>query len=155
MCRRLRLFEVLEGILFLDRLGDPKDKKIIQTFALRLVAGQSATGGWGYKCPLLPTRSQMELLIALRHLDQRPSAMPGLAGKPGGLPGIATGPGKNPGDLAPIMHGSGGLPLTGVAGQLGEPSLSGGLPGSDLGEPCSAEPMARLPRRGYAGSPRV
>jgi hypothetical protein len=47
-------YDLSLGILFLDRLGDPQDKKIIQTFALRLVAGQSATGGWGYKCPLLP-----------------------------------------------------------------------------------------------------
>jgi len=41
-------YELSLGILFLDRLGDPKDKKIIQTFALRLIAGQSMTGGSGY-----------------------------------------------------------------------------------------------------------
>jgi hypothetical protein len=141
-------YDLSLGILFLDRLGDPKDKKIIQTFALRLVAGQSATGGWGYKCPLLPARSQMELLIALRHLDPRPNGIPGIAGEPGGLPGIAGGPGENPGDLAPIVQGPGGSPLTGVAGQPGEPSLSGGLAGSGLGEPLSPqEPIPAPPSR--------
>ncbi|HTU20931.1 MAG TPA: hypothetical protein VMG10_22960 [Gemmataceae bacterium] len=108
-------YDLSLGILFLDRLGDPKDKKIIQTFALRLVAGQSATGGWGYKCPRLPDRTQRELLIALRHLDPRPNGMPGIAGK------------------------RDGPPVTGVADQPGEPSLFGSLAGSGLGEPLSPQ----------------
>ena len=138
-------YELSLGILFLDRLGDPKDKKYIQTFALRLIAGQSATGGWGYKCPILSGIAQRELLTALRHLDPQPNDMPGIAGKPGGMPGIAGkpgdmpgiagkpgdrpgiagGPGKNPGDLAPIAKTPGGRPLEGVAGQPSAPSLSG------------------------------
>ncbi|MGH7169520.1 MAG: hypothetical protein ACRELG_04495, partial [Gemmataceae bacterium] len=141
-------YDLSLGILFLDRLGDPKDEKIIQTFALRLVAGQSVTGGWGYKCPLLPARSQMELLNALRHLDPRPIAMPGIAGRPDGLPGIAGGPGKKPGDPAAIVQGSAGSPLTGGAGQPGEPSLSGGLAGSGLGmrDRRESEPLDRDPK---------
>jgi hypothetical protein len=129
-------YDLSLGILFLDRLGDPKDKKIIQTFALRLVAGQSATGGWGYKCPLLPARTQMELLIALRHLDPPPNGMPGMAG----------GPGKNPGGLAHLVKRAGGPPLTGVAGQPGGPSLSAGLASSGLDEPLSPqEPIPAPP----------
>lgn len=136
-------YELSLGLLFLDRLGDPKDKKIIQTFALRLIAGQSATGGWGYKCLLLPPRTQKDLLIALRHLDPPPNGMPGIAGKPGGRPGIAGGPGKNPGDLAPIARGPDGPPLEGVAQQPGTPSLSGSIRrGSDGDSPSlSAGPI--------------
>jgi hypothetical protein len=46
-----RTYELSLGVLFLDRLGDPKDKKLIQTLALRLIAGQHPTGGWSYYCP--------------------------------------------------------------------------------------------------------
>jgi hypothetical protein len=133
-------YELSLGILFLDRLdsGDAKDKKIIQTFALRLIAGQSATGGWGYKCPgmkELPPRMQMDLLAALRHLDPPPAdGMPLLAGNPGNQPGIvdkpgnlsaiAKDPGKKPSDLDPLAQLLGGRPADGVAREPGTP-LSG------------------------------
>jgi hypothetical protein len=40
------------AILFLDRLGEPRDVALIESMAVRLLAGQdSATGGWGYECP--------------------------------------------------------------------------------------------------------
>jgi hypothetical protein len=142
-----RTYNLSLAILFLDRLGDRKDKKIIQTLALRLIAGQSVTGGWGYKCPNLPGPTQMDLLIALRHLDPWPNGMPGIAGQPGGgmpgiagnpgggmpgiagnlggMPGIAGGPGKNPGDLDPLARAPGAPLLGGLAGQSGTPSLSG------------------------------
>src|SRR5579884_2897286 len=58
-------YDLSLGILLLDRLGDPKDKKLIQKYALRLVAGQTATGGWGYKCPRLSRPVEMELMTAL------------------------------------------------------------------------------------------
>src|SRR5262249_8785124 len=48
-------YDIALAVLFLDRLGNPKDKALIQRLALRLVAGQSPTGGWGYKCPTLDT----------------------------------------------------------------------------------------------------
>ena len=38
-------YELSLALLFLDRLGDPKDRKIIRSIALRLVAGQTAEGG--------------------------------------------------------------------------------------------------------------
>jgi hypothetical protein len=153
-------YELSLGILFLDRLnsGDPKDKKIIQTFALRLIAGQSTTGGWGYKCPgmkELPARMQMDLLAALRHLDPppadglpllagNPGNQPGIAGKPGDLPAIAKNPGKMPNDLNPLAQLLGGPLMEGVAREPGTP-LSGTpttgdggsryTPPPELGEP--------------------
>ncbi|HTU22850.1 MAG TPA: hypothetical protein VMG10_32725 [Gemmataceae bacterium] len=120
-----RTYELSLSILFLDRLGDRKDKKIIQAFALRLIAGQSMTGGWGYKCPNLPGPTQMDLLVALRHLDPWPNGMPGNAGNPGGMPGLAGGAGKNPGDLDPLTRVPGAPSLRGTTGQSGTPSLSG------------------------------
>ena len=92
-------YELSLAILFLDRLGDPNDKKLIQTFALRLIAGQSASGGWSYKCPVLNDKVQMELLTALRHVDP-PEDMPALARRAG----------KNPDDL-PALARAGGAPL--------------------------------------------
>src|SRR5262249_58799679 len=47
-------YEMSLAILFLDRLGDPADRKHIQTLALRLVADQGDDGGWTYQCRHLP-----------------------------------------------------------------------------------------------------
>lgn len=44
-------YEVALAILFLDRLGEKSDRKLIQLLAGRLIMGQSSTGGWGYKVP--------------------------------------------------------------------------------------------------------
>jgi uncharacterized protein (TIGR03067 family) len=38
-------------ILFLDRLGDADDVPLIQSLMVRLIAGQTASGGWSYNCP--------------------------------------------------------------------------------------------------------
>jgi hypothetical protein len=44
--RRLdETYELSLALLFFDRLGDAKDKKLIQTLALRLIAGQQRAGG--------------------------------------------------------------------------------------------------------------
>jgi hypothetical protein len=48
-----RTYEVALAILFLDRLDDPQDKNAIPKLALRLVAGQTLSGGWTYFCPVL------------------------------------------------------------------------------------------------------
>jgi hypothetical protein len=37
-------------LLYLDRLNDISDTPLIQMLAVRLLAGQSANGGWGYEC---------------------------------------------------------------------------------------------------------
>jgi hypothetical protein len=40
-------------ILFLDRLGDPRDRTLIQALGIRLLAGQNRQGGWPYLCPVV------------------------------------------------------------------------------------------------------
>jgi hypothetical protein len=59
-------YELSLAILFLDRLGDKQDRKLIQTFALRLVAGQQKSGGWSYNCPILKPADEQKLLTALQ-----------------------------------------------------------------------------------------
>jgi hypothetical protein len=62
-------YDVSLSILFLDRLGEPSDKRIIHMLALRLVAGQSPTGGWGYRVPVLNAKTHYDLLTALRQSE--------------------------------------------------------------------------------------
>jgi hypothetical protein len=76
-------YDLSLAILLLDRLGDPADKKLIQTCALRLVAGQAASGGWTYNCPVLPPQQEMDLLTVMR--ARRPkSSLDLFVGGPGG-----------------------------------------------------------------------
>ena len=44
-------YSISLSIVFLDRLGDPADVPLIESLAVRLMAGQDSTGGWGYNCP--------------------------------------------------------------------------------------------------------
>jgi hypothetical protein len=53
------------ALLFLDRLGQAEDEPLIRTLALRLVAGQTASGGWTYVCPVLPPGMAEDLMAAL------------------------------------------------------------------------------------------
>lgn len=46
-------YEISLALLFFDRLRDPKDKEVIQSLAVRLIAGQHYSGGWTYRCPRL------------------------------------------------------------------------------------------------------
>ncbi len=79
-------YEVALAILFLDRMGDKKDRKLIQLLAGRLIAGQSPTGGWGYK---VPKKSQAEidvLFSALRRLSPPQNYTgPGMRDRPSSL----------------------------------------------------------------------
>jgi hypothetical protein len=59
-------YELALAILFLDRLGDTKDRALIQTLAVRLIAGQTTTGGWDYRCPVLGPPDHNLLLAFLR-----------------------------------------------------------------------------------------
>jgi hypothetical protein len=43
-------YDISLCILFLDRNGDPRDRRLIQTLGLRLMAGQQTSGGWTYTC---------------------------------------------------------------------------------------------------------
>jgi hypothetical protein len=61
-------YELSLAILFLDRLGETRDQDLIRSFALRLVAGQVATGGWSYQCPALTPKEEQLLLTALQEM---------------------------------------------------------------------------------------
>lgn len=89
-------YELALSILFLDRLGNPHDEKIIQTLAVRLIAGQTATGGWNYNCPIVNTKNHKEILVLLRRLNPPPDPPPA-PGKRPGLDGFPVGK-KKPGD---------------------------------------------------------
>jgi hypothetical protein len=44
-------YSICLAILFFDRLGDANDIPLIESLTVRLLAGQSTTGGWNYRCP--------------------------------------------------------------------------------------------------------
>jgi len=55
-------YECSLALLFLDRLGDPKDKPLIRSIAMRLVGGQLPDGGWTYGLPQLSGKEERELM---------------------------------------------------------------------------------------------
>jgi len=50
-----KTYHLALAIMFLDRMGQDVDDKLIQSMAVRLLAGQNAGGGWTYLCPGPPT----------------------------------------------------------------------------------------------------
>ncbi len=52
-------------LMFLDRLGDPADAVRIQILGVRLLAGQTAAGGWGYPTVPAPTADEQKWLRAI------------------------------------------------------------------------------------------
>jgi hypothetical protein len=69
-------YELALVVLFLDRLGIPEDRKLIQVLALRLIAGQTTTGGWSYGCPALSPPEFKQVLVLLRQRNIRPDSIP-------------------------------------------------------------------------------
>ena len=68
-------YDAAAVILFLDRLGEARDRPVIQALALRLLASQLTDGGWNYTCnPLSPQESQQ--LLAFLQSHKRPAAKP-------------------------------------------------------------------------------
>jgi hypothetical protein len=62
-------YDLALAVLFLDRLGQrDKDRELIRTLLLRLVAGQTGKGGWGYRCPRLGEPEQKQLGALLHEL---------------------------------------------------------------------------------------
>jgi hypothetical protein len=59
------------AVLFLDRLGQAQDAPVIETMGLRLVASQTAAGGWDYMCLALNGKQQQQLLDYLKDPDRR------------------------------------------------------------------------------------
>jgi serine/threonine protein kinase len=75
-------YSISLAILFFDRLGDPNDIPLIESLAVRLLAGQSITGGWNYYSPAVPDAEVRRLqgILAERKVDVQQREMP----KPGG-----------------------------------------------------------------------
>lgn len=46
------------AIIFFDRLGDTRDRPLIQALATRLLAGQNQHGGWSYECATSPEQEK-------------------------------------------------------------------------------------------------
>jgi hypothetical protein len=65
-------YDVSLAIMFLDRLGSPDDEALIETCCLRIVAGQSNRGGWGYGVPKITDDAQLRRLRTL--LDKHEAA---------------------------------------------------------------------------------
>ena len=61
-------YSIALAILFFDRLGDPADVPLIESLTVRLLAGQTATGGWHYRSPPI-SAAEMRRLQA--QLNQR------------------------------------------------------------------------------------
>jgi hypothetical protein len=66
-----KTYEISLAILFLDRLGEARDRPLIQALALRLLAGQLLDGGWEYECPSLQTQEMQQLLAFLQSHKSR------------------------------------------------------------------------------------
>jgi hypothetical protein len=54
------------AVLFLDRLGEEADVPLIESFTVRLLAGQNADGGWHYHCPNVPETEARRLTGLLK-----------------------------------------------------------------------------------------
>jgi hypothetical protein len=76
MNRAKETYELSLAILFLDRLGNPKDDVLIQGMALRLMSGQNEAGGWTYRShyQLTPPEMQQLLVFLKSHRPPPPLA---------------------------------------------------------------------------------
>jgi hypothetical protein len=70
-------YEIALVVLFLDRLGDPRDRPLIQGLALRLMAGQKDCGGWDYTVPLLNPQTMHQLYTFMQDDKQPRKELPG------------------------------------------------------------------------------
>jgi hypothetical protein len=100
-------YQLSLAILFLDRLGEPKDRKLIQSMALRLVAGQNAAGGWDYECPYLYPSQEQLLLKALRPYQPKHLQEPIAKGKKGKLQDPIKSPDPKSGNLSEAVASPG------------------------------------------------
>jgi hypothetical protein len=68
-----KTYSVALAIIFFDRLGSAADEPLIQSLALRLLAGQTSSGGWSYDCPP-PGASEQQKLLRLINNRRSPAA---------------------------------------------------------------------------------
>jgi hypothetical protein len=55
-------YDLSLAMLFLDRLGEAGDERLIEAAAVSLAAGQSGDGGWSYTCPLIRGETELHRL---------------------------------------------------------------------------------------------
>jgi hypothetical protein len=67
-------YDLSTAVLFLDRLGDPRDRPLIHAAALRIIAGQDTWGGWSYHCEALSPAATQEMHALLK--AKRPKVLP-------------------------------------------------------------------------------
>jgi hypothetical protein len=91
-------YELSLAVLFLDRLGDKRDRPLIQGMALRLLAGQNDGGGWTYVCPPLTSKDMFQLYAFLQS-NKRPNLVNPLGGNPKTPAGIMANPTRDPKNL--------------------------------------------------------
>ncbi len=48
-----KTYPISLALMYFDRLGDPDDVPLIESLSVRLLAGQTMGGGWGYDCPAI------------------------------------------------------------------------------------------------------
>jgi hypothetical protein len=90
----IQTYDLALCLLFLDRLGEEQDRDLIQSLALKLVAGQNAAGGWNYTCPSYPEADYQQLLTLLRKLSPEEDPARNGGGNPNGVQGITKSPGE-------------------------------------------------------------
>jgi hypothetical protein len=69
--KQFKTYELSLCLMYLDRLGDPNDEVLIQVLGVRLLAGQSANGGWNYNCIAEPPQKEVDVLRAIKPIEQQ------------------------------------------------------------------------------------
>jgi hypothetical protein len=103
-------YSISLALMFFDRLGDRGDESLIQSLGARLLAGQTAQGGWSYYCPG-PDAAELNRLThavlrrttddsklprgATRAAEQVPGFQPALADTPSAMLVNPTGDNSN------------------------------------------------------------
>jgi hypothetical protein len=68
------------AVLFLDRLGEEADVPIIESLAVRLLAGQNGNGGWTYNCPPIAESEARRLTRLLKQRNELVTRKPSEGG---------------------------------------------------------------------------
>jgi hypothetical protein len=138
-------YQLSLAILFLDRLGDPRDRVLIQGMTLRLLAGQLDSGGWTYSSRHALTPFEMERLLAFLK-----SHRPDVAALPRAVKPAADGARQvvMPEPLPRQTQGASEDPFQQLADLLKLPKQDGADPGTKpapINRPVSEKPEAAKP----------
>jgi len=87
-----RTYQLSLCLLFLDRLGEPKDEPLIQLLAVRLLAGQNGNGGWTYSCIDSVPNAEEQRLRARLGVNQLVAGGKGADANPTPMPPAKDGP---------------------------------------------------------------